>query len=432
MSVTTAMPTVVESLHGMAFYAWPFSAFMVANLLGMVLAGEISDRIGPGKPLIAGLVLFGAGLVIAGTATTMAQLVAGRMVQGLGGGVLIVVMYVLIGAGYPPELHPRVFGMTAVGWVLPSLVGPVVAGTLAEHAHWRLVFLGLVPLVVVGAALVLPGLRRLPSDPPREAAGASAAYRGGGRSRWPFALLAGAGVILLQVAGNRLDVVAVPLALVGLAAIVVAIRMLFPVGTATARSGLPTVVLLRGLAAGSFFAVDALVPLTLASVHGWSPAASGLPLTIGALGWSGASWIQGRYPSVARSLVVGTGLGCVAVACALMAFVAWTPGSGWVAYPAWIVGGLGMGLIMPSLSVLLLEFSSADDRGRNSAAMQIADALLSSLTIGFTGAVVAAATAGAFGLPTAIGSSNLVMAAIAVGAILVAARLRRRVSVGAR
>ncbi|MFI5956859.1 MFS transporter [Cryptosporangium sp. NPDC051539] len=434
MSVATAMPIVVQSLHGMAFYAWPFSAFMIANLLGMVLAGEVSDRLGPVKPTIAGLVTFGAGLIIAGTATTMAQLIAGRLVQGLGGGVLIVVMYVLIGAGYPRELHPRVFGLTAIGWVMPSLIGPVVAGTLAEHAHWRLVFLGLVPLVVVGAVLIVPGLLRLPAAGAKEKT-ASTTYRGGTGSRWPFALLAGAGVIMLQVAGDRLDLFAIPLAVVGLGAVVVAIRSLLPVGTASSRPGLPAVVVIRGLAAGSFFAVETLVPLTLGSIHGWSPAAAGLPLTIGALGWSSASWIQGRYPSVPRSLVVGTGMGCVAVACALMAVVAWVPGSAWAAYPTWVVGGLGMGLIMPSLSVLLLEFSTDGDRGRNSAAMQISDALLSSLTIGFGGVVVAAATAGAFGLPTAIASSNLVMAGVAIVGILVAPRLRRRLrqrtSVGA-
>lgn len=436
MSVVTAMPIVVESLNGLAYYAWPFSAFMVANLLGMVLAGELSDRLGPTKPMVAGLVAFAAGLLIAGTATTMVQLIAGRLVQGLGGGILIVVMYVLIGAGYPASMHPRVFGLTAIGWVMPGLVGPVVAGSLAQHAHWRLVFLGLLPLVVLGALLIVPGLRRTASASPSASASpgevapvaASGTYRGGAASRWPFALLAGVGVVLLQLAGERLDVVAIPLAVLGAVALALAVRRLLPVGTASARAGLPTVVLMRGLTAGAFFAVDTMVPLTLSKVHGWSAVAAGLPLTFGALGWSGASWLQGRYPNLPRSVAVGTGMGAVGVACVSMAVVAWVPGSAWVAFPAWIFGGMGMGLVMPSLAVLLLEFSTDSDRGRNSASLQISDALLSSLTIGFGGVLVAAATAGAFGFSTAVGTIDLVMVGIAVLGVLVAPRLRRTAS----
>ncbi|MFG1923563.1 MFS transporter [Cryptosporangium sp. NPDC048952] len=426
MSVVTAMPIVVESLDGMAYYAWPFSAFMVANLLGMVLAGELSDKLGPTKPMLVGLVAFALGLLVAGTATTMAQLVVGRVVQGLGGGILIVVMYVLIGVRYPPSLHPRVFGLTAIGWVMPGLIGPVVAGTLAEQAHWRLVFLGLLPLVILGTLLIVPGLRGVSAPAPQGPAAVSNTYRGGTAARWPFALLAGIGVVLLQLAGERLDVIAIPVAVVGLVAVVLAVRRLLPVGTASAASGLPSVVLMRGLAAGSFFAIDTLVPLTLSSVHGWSAVAAGLPLTFGALGWSGASWAQGRYPDLPRSVAVGAGMVAVGIACASMAFVAWVPGSAWVAFPAWIFGGVGMGLVMPSLAVLLLENSTDADRGRNSASLQISDALTSSLTIGFGGVLVAAATAGTFGMSTAIGAIDVAMVGIAVVGVLVAPRLRRR------
>jgi MFS family permease len=427
MSVATAMPTVVRSLHGMALYAWPFSAFMVANLFGIVIAGELADRFGPARPMVAGLLAFALGLLIAGTAGSMLQLILGRVVQGLGGGVLIVVAYVIIGVAIPAPLHPRIFGLTALAWVLPALIGPVIAGTLAEHGSWRLVFLGLLPLVAIGTVLLAPTLRRLRAVVPSPAAADhSRAYRGGSAARWPFALLAGAGVVLVQYAGERRDAVALPVAAAGLVALVLAVRLLLPIGTLTARRGLPAVVAMRGLAAGSFFAVDALVPLTLSSVHGYSAVAAGIPLTLGAVGWSGASWTQSRFRNVPRAFMAGGGMAAISVACTLMAVVAWGSGTAWLAYPAWIFGGLGMGMVMPTVSVLVLEFSTDADRGRNSAAMQIADAGASALTIGVGGIVVAIAESGSLGLPTAIGVVDVAMVCVALLGVAGASRLRRQ------
>lgn len=448
MSVATAMPTVVRSLHGMALYAWPFSAYLVASLLGIVVSGEVADRMGPARPLLAGLALFAAGLIVAGTAQTMVQMILGRIAQGLGGGFLIVVLYVMIGLAYPPHLHPKVFGLTAAGWVVPSLIGPVIAGSLAEHGHWRWVFLGIVPLVVVGAGLVLPGLYRPPAGRPSNraesanggsgAAGPVAANGGGGaagpvaanggsyrggRVRWPFALLAGVGVVLFQLAGERLDALAIPMFVAAAVALVLAVRVLLPAGTALGRRGLPAVIAMRGLAAGAFFAVDTFVPLTLSAVHGYSPVAAGIPLAVGSVGWSSASWLQGRHPDLPRPRLVAIGMVGVVLAATLMAVVAVVPGTGWLAFLAWLLGGLGLGLVMPSVAVLTLEHSTDADRGRNSAGLQISDGLFSALTIGLGGVVVAAAEAGHFELSIAIGAVDIAMAGVAVVGVLLAARL---------
>ena len=107
---------------------------------------------------MAGLVAFIGGLAISGTATTMAQLVAGRAVQGLGGGLLITAIYVVLGEAFPEVVRPKIFAAMSGAWVLPALLGPIVAGTLSEHASWRWVFIGLLPFVVLGAALMVPVL----------------------------------------------------------------------------------------------------------------------------------------------------------------------------------------------------------------------------------------------------------------------------------
>ena len=171
MAVATALPTAVAELRGLAWYGWSFTALLVTSVVGMVVAGELSDRVGARRPLLLGVVAFLAGLVVAGLAPAMAVFVLGRALQGLGVGLLVVVMYVLVGEAYPEALRPKVFGAISAAWVLPALVGPVVAGWLAQGVGWRWAFLGLVPLVVVGAVLLVPTVRQLRRPASRSSSG---------------------------------------------------------------------------------------------------------------------------------------------------------------------------------------------------------------------------------------------------------------------
>src|SRR5215218_3003327 len=243
MAVGTAMPTAVAELDGLAWYAWPFSAFLVASVVGMVVGGSAGDRRGVRVALPVGVAVF----------------VAGRAVQGLGAGVIVVLLYVVAGQAYEPSLRPRLFGAISAAWVLPALIGPLVAGLLTTHASWRVVFLGLLPLIVAGALLVVSAGRSF--APPENPAAAAPARR------W-WAALTGVGIAALQYAGQRLDLVAVVLAVAGVVALVAGLRPLLPAGTARGVPGLPSVVAARGLLAGAFFGMDALLPLTLTSVHG--------------------------------------------------------------------------------------------------------------------------------------------------------------------
>lgn len=401
MAVGTAMPTAVAALHGLSWYAWPFTGFLVAQVVGMVVGGDLGDRSGPRSALVGGVLVFAAGLLVAGVAPDIAVFVAARVVQGLGAGAIAVSLYVVAGQAYDAVLRPRLFGAVSAAWVVPALVGPTVAGVVTTGVGWRWVFLGLLPLIAVGLALVLPAVRSLtaPDRPPAAVPG----------RRW-WAVLAGLGIGALQYAGQRLDAVAVAIAVAGLAALVAGLRPLLPAGTVLARRGLPTVVASRGLLAGAFFAGDALVPLTLTQVHGFSPTAAGIPLTAGALGWALASQLQGRSPGASRVRLLRAGFLLLAAGLAGTALVA-LPSAGWVAYPSWAVAGLGMGLGMPSVGVLLLEQSPEHRRGADSAALQIADVTGSALCIGLAGVLIASATAGALPLtvavPVAYGAATL-------------------------
>ena len=413
MAVATAMPTAVAELDGLAWYGWPFTAFLVAQVVGMVVGGDVGDRRGPRIALLWGVGVFAVGLLACGLAADMALFVAGRAVQGFGGGLIGVCLYLVAGQAYDEALRPRLFGAFAAAWVVPALVGPLVAGLVTTAASWRWVFLGLLPLIAIGLGLVLPALRVLavPADPPRAAQA----------RRW-WALLAGAGVALLQYAGQRLDLLAGVLAVAGLAALVAGLRPLLPAGTVRARRGLPTVVAARGLLAGAFFGVDTLLPLALAHLHGYSPTAAGVPLTAGAVGWALASQWQGRHPGASRVRLLQAGFVLVAAGLAGTAAIAVPGVGGWPAYLTWAVAGLGMGLGMPSLGILLLARSPEHRRGADSAALQIADVTGSALCIGVTGVLVAAATAQVFPLRVAVLTAVAGYTALALLGALVSRR----------
>lgn len=409
MAVGTAMPTAVAALHGLAWYAWPFTGFLVAQVVGMVVGGDIGDRQGPRAALVGGVAIFAAGLLVAGAAPDMALFVTGRLIQGLGAGSISVSLYVVAGQAYVPELRPRLFGAISAAWVVPALVGPVVSGAVTSSVGWRWVFLGLLPLIAAGLALVLPAVRHLGA-----ATGAPRPARG---RRW-WAALTGVGIGALQYAGQRMDLLGAAIAVAGAVALTFGLRPLLPRGTVRAARGLPTVVAARALLAGAFFAGDALVPLTLTQVHGFSPAAAGIPLTAGALGWATASQLQGRRPDVSRVLLLRAGFVLLAAALAATALTV-LPGGGWLPYLTWAVAGLGMGLGMPSVGVLLLDQSPEHRRGADSAALQIADVTGSALCIGLAGVLVAAATGAVLALTVAIPAAYVFCTALAlVGAVL--------------
>lgn len=381
LGVATALPTLVASLHGGRLYAWPITAFSAASAIGSAVAGRWADRRGPGMPLLTSIALFCAGLVVAGTATVMPVLLVGRVVQGVGAGAATVAMYVLIAQAYEKSDRPAMSAVLAAAWVVPSLIGPVVAGFVTVAFGWRWVFLGLVPLLVVGTAFVVPVVRRL--TPP-------------GRTVNPrlrqglvtAAVAAAIGVAAITAGAQQLDWVGVPVVAVGLGLTVFAVRRLLPRGTFRAGRGLPSVVLSRGMMAGAYNAAESYVPLTLTAVHGLTPSLAGLPLTIGALGWSAASARQGRYSQLSRSKLLRVAMVLVAVGIAGVAFVALRQVPSWLLFPAWVFAGTGMGIGMPAVAVLVLGQSPDDEQGFNSAAVQLADVMATVTLVGLGGVLI--------------------------------------------
>lgn len=415
LAVTTIMPVVSRDLDGASLYALAFAGPLATGVIGMVAAGNWSDRRGPTAPLYASVALFVAGLLIAGTAASMPALVAGRLVQGLGGGALTVALYVVVARVYPAVLHPKIFAAFAAAWVIPSLVGPFAAGIVAQVLSWHWVFLGVVGLVVPALVMIVPVLQGVD----RQRQGAAIPPWAVGRLAW--AVLAALAVLALNLSAE-VRIAGIPAAPAALAAAAVAVallavRPLVPRGTLTARRGLPSVILTRGLASAAFFGAEVYLPYLLIEQYAFSPTFAGLTLTGGALAWAGASAIQGRlgarldHRAAVRigSLLV---LGAISLALATTA-LNWPAA---VAISGWIFAGGGMGLLYPRLSVMTLALSSKDTEGFNSSAMSISDSLGGALALATTGIVFAAFTTteasftGVFALAAVLAAAGVAVA----------------------
>ncbi|MFF5705408.1 MFS transporter [Streptomyces sp. NPDC012794] len=392
-AVGTAMPVAARELEGIGLYAFGFSAYFTTSLFAMVLSGQWADRQGPLRPLTVGIGAFAAGLVCSGTAQLMGVFVVGRAVQGFGGGLVIVALYVVISRAYEERLRPAIMAAFAASWVVPSIVGPLAAGTVTEHLGWRWVFLGIPALVVVPLLVALPAIRRTASGPVDP--GAPVAFD---RRRIRLALGISMGAGLLQYAAQDLRWLSLLPGVVGAALLVPAVLGLLPRGTYRARRGLPSVVLLRGVAAGAFIGAESFVPLMLVTQRGLSPTWAGFSLALGGVTWAAGSWVQSQgrtAPYRERLMVSGMVMVALAIAAAPAVLIEAVPV--WTLALAWAVGSLGMGLVIGSTSVLLLKLSAPEEAGANSAALQISDALANVVLLAAGGAAFAALGGGAVG-----------------------------------
>ena len=381
LAVTTVMPAVSADLAGERLYALAFAGPLATGVIGMAVAGNWADRRGPVAPLYASVALFVLGLVVAGLAPSMEVLVVGRFAQGLGNGGLMVALYVVVARVYPRELHPAIFAGFAAAWVVPSLIGPTVAGAVTELWSWHWVFLGVVFLVVPALLMVVPALRGLSGD--GDGDGDATTPWAFGRIGW--SVLAAVAVLALNLVGDVPGAGPV-LAAVAVVVALVAVRALLPAGTLRARRGLPSVLLVRGLAAAGFFGAQVYIPYLLTDRYAVSPTIAGLSLTGGALAWSAAATLQGRLGvrlSSAVAVRVGTVLVVAGVLLALVAAVLAAPVA--VIIVAWIVAGAGMGLMSPRTSALTLEMSAPENQGFNSSAMTVADSFGSALALAIAG-----------------------------------------------
>ncbi len=458
LAVVTVMPLVARDLHGIGLYGFVFSSFLLGTMIGIVAAGRVADRRGPAPPYVAGLVLFGSGLAIAGLAPSMPVLIAGRTLQGLGAGAVPAVAYVAIGRSLPDNLRARMMAVLSTAWVAPGLAGPAISAEVARAFGWRWVFGGLLPIIALTGLPALPALIRL---------GRPAAPAGGGhRIIDGVGAAVAAGLVLtgLTVAvgghsqqggtqgggapGQRAVASAAgtwhlpgPWPVVAGCAAVAAgcclglfmLRRLLPPGTLRARRGLPATILSRGLVTFAFFGADAFVTLAITIIRHRSTVLAGVAVTGATLAWTAGAWIQARLSSVweGRRLiriglaVVIAGIGGLALMLSPSIAVA-------AGIVAWTVAGLGMGVCYAPTTLLMLNEAPAGREGWASASLSLADVLGSAMGIGLGGAAISAAADIGWPISTGVAIAFALAAAAGIIGLAISTRLPSGVTAAGR
>jgi predicted MFS family arabinose efflux permease len=332
--VTSAMPTIVGELGGLAAYGWVFSSFLVASTVAVLVCGKLADAFGRLPVFVVGMAFFLVGSCLCGAATSFGALVAFRAVQGLGAGALMPIAMTITADIYTLEERATVQALLTGTWGAANLLGPLIGGWIVLHASWRWVFFVNVPVGAAAAALLAVSYR----DPPRR------------RTRGPL----------------------VPVAL----------------GDPAVRAGLVG----STIAGAIIYTVTAYVPLWVTGDGRGNALHAGAALLPFLVGWAFGSAFGVRF-LVARGMRASvTGAFTLAVAGALVFALAVSgrvPSS--LAMGALALLGLGIG---PAASISLLGAQTAvrwDRRGAVTSAVYAVRSLGGSVAVGALGETVGAA-----------------------------------------
>jgi MFS family permease len=418
LAVDPIMPIAVRDLGGLALYGWTFSAVTLGMIVGIVITGYAADRYGPALPYTVALTLFGSSLIVCGLAPTMWLLLGGRLCAGLGGGALGTLAWFCIGRGYPKEVQARMGAFISSAWIVPSLLGPGLAGVVTQVLTWRVVFFGLVPFVLMAACLMLPALATMKplatgTTMPQQVATA-------------IVLATGVGMMLAGL-GTETIALAVLLSVIGLILAGPALWLILPAGTLSIHKGVPAAVALRAAIAFAFLGTQAFLPLALIAVRYLTTTLAGLMLATGSLGWVAGAWLQARFDERHgarihhRLTLSGSMLLLLGIAGSTTVLLASVPVL--IAVISWGMAGAGIGLVYNTASIIVIQSAGKGEEGAASSSLEISDALGSALGTGLGGTAIAFGIRAHWPMAAGIGVAFLFMVVISFLTIGIARRL---------
>jgi MFS family permease len=402
---STALPTAVGELGGVAVISWATTLYLVLAIIGGSGAALLKQRLGSRTALLASAAIFLVGTLLAAQANSMAEVLVGRAVQGLGEGVMASICFALIPELFPNRLVPKVFGMQAMVWAVAAFGGPAGAGVLTEFVSWRAAFFINVPLVLLFAVMVM---RVVPAR-------AGPAVTGLGFPGIRL-LLIGGGIMLVALAGIAAPGPATAL-LIGAALLLIGAVLLdrhsrhrlMPLGafwpSSVVGSGLWMVLLMpiAGATAGVYLV------LLLQQLWGYGPTLAGAYAAIMAVAWSFSSITVANFRRRStRKVLIRTGpvligLGLLGVLGSLL----WT-------LPALLIVsqlavGMGFGISNAYLNLTLMESAAEGERDRTSALLPTTQSAGNAI-----GAALAGLAANSAGYATATTQDQILTATVPI------------------
>lgn len=367
--VTTAMPTVIRSLGGLALYAWVFAVYMLTTAVTMPLWGKLADVRGARGLFVLGAAIFVCGSALSGLAHSIIELILFRGLQGLGAGALSAVPLTIIGLTFPPQRRGRALGMAGATWGVATVIGPLLASAILSLLSWRWVFYVNVPIGAVAIWLALHYV-------PKEATGRRH------HIDWTGAALVALGIGALLVGMQLLEgrgpslTAAYPVLAAGLA--LLAFFVWFEARTTEPVLGLFLFRSRRFVAANAVaflssvtaFGILVFLPL-LAPPTVPAAVASAILIFPMSVSWATGSFSTGRLlHRVGVRPAVITGMALMATGVALV--VAFSHGTSfiWTTALLAIPIGLGMGVSTPSLLTAVQNALPREDMGMGTAAQQ--------------------------------------------------------------
>lgn len=368
---TTILPSVVNDIGGLDYYAWNTTLFVVASILGSALSAKLLQASGPRGAYAIAALIFGLGTLLCAAAPNMPVMLVGRFVQGLGGGFLFALAYAMIRIVFEEAQWPRAMALVSGMWGIATLVGPAVGGIFAEIGAWRAAFWTMLPVIALFAFLAFAVLPRKNRDQIE-------------RTGLPFAQLVLLTLAVLAISLGSLwqDLawngagVAVALLLLVLFGIVErnARQRLLPRGSFNISAPLGLALAMMALLSITVTTTEIFVPLFLQVLHGQSPLAAGYIAAAMAAGWTtgaiASSGARGR--SADRAIILAPLLSLTGMV--LLALLVPGPSQGqWQSLTVIclsLVGvGIGVGIGWPHLLTRVLQVAPADEQDLASASL---------------------------------------------------------------
>jgi len=293
--VSTSMPTIVAKLGGLELYSWVFSIYMLTSALTTPIFGKLADLFSQRRLMLIGIGIFLIGSTLCGAAQSMEMMIAARAVQGLGGGAIYALAFIIVGVLYPGQQRAKMQGIISGIWGLASVFGPLGGGVIVENWNWRWIFFVNLPLIAIATALIIVGLKEEQ-----------------GEKRKPALDLAGAGALLVGLllifyalaqsahAHHPLTAETAAIIAIGIAVLVIFYFIerrapepimpldVFHIGLYKSSTAVAT------LSAMGVFGAISYLPLYLQGVLGMTASGTGLVLLVLSMGWTAGSLLAGQ------------------------------------------------------------------------------------------------------------------------------------------